>query len=97
MAYVAVKGGQKAIEASLDEQKYRRLESGKTPSVPLVESSMSALVDQVMSESSLYSETMAALSIKQAQGSPEEAVFLMRAFPAPEALFSFGGYNKNEN
>jgi len=80
MAYVAVKGGQKAIEASLDEQKFRRLESGKTPSVPLVESSMSALVDQVMSESSLYSETMAALSIKQAQGSPEEAVFLMRAF-----------------
>ena len=41
---------------------------------------MRALVDQVMSEASLYDEQMAALSIKQAEGSPEEAVFLMRAF-----------------
>jgi len=80
MAYVAVKGGQKAIEASLEEQKYRRILRGETPSVPLVEASMGALIDQVMSESSLYSETMAALAVKQASGSPEEAVFLMRAF-----------------
>lgn len=80
MSYIAVKGGQKAIQASMNSLKFKRLKSGKTPDVSIVESSMSALVDQVMSESSLYSETMAALAIKQAQGSPEEAVFLMRAF-----------------
>ena len=32
-----------------------------------------------MSESSLYSPYLAALAIKQAEGSMEEAVFLMRA------------------
>ncbi|MDC7218422.1 MAG: carbon-phosphorus lyase complex subunit PhnI [Spirochaetales bacterium] len=80
MAYIAVKGGKEAIDASRDALKYDRVKSGKSPDVSLVSSSMGALVDQVMSESSLYSETMAALAIKQAQGSPEEAVFLMRAF-----------------
>lgn len=80
MAYVAVKGGKEAIEASLDALKYTRIRKEQTADVPLVEASMGALVDQVMSESSLYSETMAALAIKQSQGSPEEAVFLMRAF-----------------
>ena len=41
---------------------------------------MRGLVDQVMSEASLYDAEIAALAIKQAEGSPEEAVFLMRAF-----------------
>jgi len=79
MAYVAVKGGQEAIQASQDSLKYERIKKGVSPDVSLVESSMKGLVDQVMSESSLYSETLAALAIKQAQGNPEEAVFLMRA------------------
>ena len=40
---------------------------------------MRGMVDQVMSESSLYSEFLAALAIKQSEGNMEEAVFLLRA------------------
>jgi alpha-D-ribose 1-methylphosphonate 5-triphosphate synthase subunit PhnI len=80
MGYVAVKGGAEAIEASIERLKYERLRKGRTLDAGAVEAGMRALVDQVMSESSLYDEAMAALSIKQAEGSPEEAVFLMRAF-----------------
>lgn len=80
MAYIAVKGGREAIEASRDALKYQRVKSAETPDAKLLETSLSLLIDQVMSESSLYSRPMAALAIKQAQGSPEEAVFLLRAF-----------------
>lgn len=71
MAYVAVKGGTRAIEASLDLAKAERLAAGGRPS---------ALIDQVMAEASLYAEDVAALAVAQAEGSPEEAVFLLRAF-----------------
>lgn len=80
MAYIAVKGGEEAIESSTKQLRFERIKSGTTPDVTVIEESMGVLIDQVMSESSLYSETMAALAIKQAQGSPEEAVFLLRAF-----------------
>lgn len=71
MAYVAVKGGTRAIEASLDLLRRRRLTSNQR---------FAALVDQVMAEASLYAEDVAALAVDQAEGSPEEAVFLLRAF-----------------
>jgi alpha-D-ribose 1-methylphosphonate 5-triphosphate synthase subunit PhnI len=80
MGYVAVRGGTEAIEASIERLKYERLRKGRTVDAKAIESGMRALVDQVMSEASLYDEALAALSIKQAEGSPEEAVFLMRAF-----------------
>lgn len=80
MGYIAVKGGSEAIEASIERLKYMRLRKGRILDVAAVESGMRALIDQVMSEASLYDEAMAAISIKQAEGSPEEAVFLMRAF-----------------
>jgi alpha-D-ribose 1-methylphosphonate 5-triphosphate synthase subunit PhnI len=71
MAYVAVKGGTRAIEASLALAKAERLANAGVPS---------ALIDQVMAEASLYAEDVAALAVAQAEGSPEEAVFLLRAF-----------------
>jgi alpha-D-ribose 1-methylphosphonate 5-triphosphate synthase subunit PhnI len=80
MGYVAVKGGAQAIEASIERLKYERLRGERALDAAAVEAGMRALVDQVMSEASLYDRAMAALSIKQAEGSPEEAVFLMRAF-----------------
>jgi alpha-D-ribose 1-methylphosphonate 5-triphosphate synthase subunit PhnI len=80
MAYVAVRGGESAIEASIERLAYERLGKGEVLGVRSVEAGLRSLVDQVMSEGSLYSEEIAALSIKQAEGSPEEAVFLMRAF-----------------
>jgi len=80
MGYVAVKGGTRAIEESLQRIQYERLHGSKVLEVDAIEAGMRALVDQVMSESSLYSEELAALAIKQAEGSPEEAVFLLRAY-----------------
>ncbi|SHI41540.1 alpha-D-ribose 1-methylphosphonate 5-triphosphate synthase subunit PhnI [Dethiosulfatibacter aminovorans DSM 17477] len=80
MAYVAVKGGQTAIEESIKRLKYERLKKGHVLDVKAVESGLRGLVDQVMSESSLYDEEIASLAIKQTEGNPEEAVFLARAF-----------------
>ncbi|MFC5700171.1 carbon-phosphorus lyase complex subunit PhnI [Cohnella faecalis] len=80
MGYVAVKGGTRAIEESLRRLQYERLREGRAIDVDSVRMGMRGLVDQVMSESSLYDETLAALAIKQAEGNPEEAVFLLRAY-----------------
>ncbi|WP_121604093.1 carbon-phosphorus lyase complex subunit PhnI [Virgibacillus sp. Bac332] len=79
MGYVAVKGGTKAIEASIKRLTYERLKESEIIEVKTIMATMRSLVDQVMSESSLYSPFLAALSIKQAEGSMEEAVFIMRA------------------
>jgi len=79
MGYVAVKGGTEAIEASISRLKYERLKGGEQVDVSAILSSMRLLIDQVMSEASLYSPELAALAIKQAEGSMEEAVFLLRA------------------
>lgn len=80
MAYVAVKGGQKAIQESIRRLKYERLKKGGVPDLKSIESGMRGLIDQTMSEASLYDEKLAALAIKQAEGQPEEIVFLLRAF-----------------
>lgn len=80
MAYVAVKGGKKAIDESLKRLKYERLKGRQVLSTKSIESGMRLLIDYVMSEASLYSPEIAALAIKQAEGSMEEAVFLLRAY-----------------
>jgi alpha-D-ribose 1-methylphosphonate 5-triphosphate synthase subunit PhnI len=79
MGYVAVKGGTMAIEASIERLKYERLKDEEMIEINTIMSTMRGMIDQVMSESSLYSPFLAALAIKQAEGSMEEAVFLMRA------------------
>lgn len=80
MAYVAVKGGKQAIEESLKRLKQKRIYSGHVLDVEDIKYGERLLVDQVMSESSLYSPELAALAIKQGEGSMEEAVFLLRAY-----------------
>ena len=79
MAYVAVKGGTEAIEESLKHLTYERIRSEEALEVKAIMAGMRGMIDQVMSESSLYSELLAALAIKQAEGNMEEAVFLLRA------------------
>lgn len=80
MGYVAVKGGTKAIDESSKRLNYERLKEGEILKVKDISAGMRGLIDQIMSESSLYSEELAALAIKQAQGNSEEAVFLLRAY-----------------
>ena len=80
MGYVAVRGGGLAIEESLKLLERERVEGSNSVSVDAVEDAFPGLVEQVMGEASLYAPRLAAVALKQAQGSPEEAVFLLRAF-----------------
>lgn len=80
MGYVAVSGGREAIDASIDLLELRRLASGHVIDTKLIESALPDLVNQVQSEGSLWSPQIAATAIKQACGSVEEAVFLVRAY-----------------
>lgn len=80
MAYVAVKGGEQAIEESVSRLTYERGKHGTVCDVQHIEHGLRLLVDQVMSEGSLYDRELAALAIKQGEGSMEEAVFLLRSY-----------------
>lgn len=79
MAYVAVKGGEAAIEQSLKLLELFR-DSGSDLSVRSVRDNMALLIDKIMSEAGFYSREYAALALKQCEGSVEEAVFLLRAY-----------------
>ncbi|WP_419878719.1 carbon-phosphorus lyase complex subunit PhnI [Brevibacillus centrosporus] len=80
MGYVAVKGGTLAIEESIKRLKYERVKKGTVLGIEEIEGGMRGLIDQIMSEGSIYDEKLAAIAIKQAEGNPEEAVFLLRAY-----------------
>ncbi|HEY0181990.1 MAG TPA: carbon-phosphorus lyase complex subunit PhnI [Rhodopila sp.] len=82
MAYVAVKGGEKAIDSAHAWLAEERRGSAETPplSVAQVEQQLGRSVDRVMAEGSLYDRELAALAIKQAQGDLIEAAFLLRAY-----------------
>lgn len=90
MAYVAVKGGAQAIDESIRRLKYERVKNGSLCDVNNIKNGMRLLVDQVMSEGSIYAPELAALAIKQGEGSMEEAVFLLRAYRStlPRAYYS---------
>ena len=80
MAYVAVSGGEEAIEESIKLLKYYRSGTRKNLDLEAIEKKLSLLVDKVMSEAGLYAPHYAALALKQCEGSSEEAVFLLRAY-----------------
>ncbi|NRB05863.1 MAG: carbon-phosphorus lyase complex subunit PhnI [Rhodobacteraceae bacterium] len=89
--YVAVKGGERAIEnahAWLAEER-RGDQSVAELSVDQIREQMSLAVDRVMSEGSLYDPDLAALAIKQSRGDLIEAIFLIRAYRT--TLPRFGG------
>ena len=68
--YVAVKGGERAIENSHKLVDESRRGDPTTPvlTVSQIREQMSGAVARVMTEGSLYDEQLAALAIKQAQG-----------------------------
>ncbi len=80
--YVAVKGGERAIEnahAWLAEE--RRGDAGVAElSVAQIREQLALAVNRVMAEGSLYDPDLAALAIKQARGDLIEAIFLIRAY-----------------
>ncbi|TBN42024.1 carbon-phosphorus lyase complex subunit PhnI [Paracoccus subflavus] len=80
--YVAVKGGERAIDAAHAWLAEERRGDPAVPhlSVPQIREQMALAVDRVMAEGSLYDPDLAALAIKQARGDLIEAVFLIRAY-----------------
>jgi alpha-D-ribose 1-methylphosphonate 5-triphosphate synthase subunit PhnI len=82
--YVAVKGGERAIENAHRLLAHERRGDHAVPEISPAQISgqLSLAVDRVMSEGSLYDRELAALAIKQARGDMIEAIFLLRAFRA---------------
>ena len=82
--YVAVKGGERAIENAHRLLAHERRGDRDVPEVTLAQISeqLALGVDRVMTEGSLYDRELAALAIKQARGDMIEAIFLVRAFRA---------------
>ncbi|HLW92324.1 MAG TPA: carbon-phosphorus lyase complex subunit PhnI, partial [Roseiarcus sp.] len=80
--YVAVKGGQKAIENAhrLLAATRRGDERIAEIDVAQIAEQLSLAVDRVMVEGSLYDPEIAALAVKQARGDLIEAAFLVRAY-----------------
>lgn len=80
--YVAVKGGEKAIQAAHKNlREKRRGDPAHHPvTIAQIQQQMPYAVDRVMTEGSLYDPQLAALAIKQAAGDLIEAIFLLRAF-----------------
>ena len=79
--YVAVKGGEKAIENAHKLLAEKRRGNNKVPEITTkqIAEQMTLAVDRVMTEGSLYDRPLAALAIKQARGDLIEAIFLVRA------------------
>ena len=89
--YVAVKGGEKAIDNA-----HRWLAEARRGDTDVPEISLSQIAEQlqltvarVMAEGSLFDPTLAALALKQARGDVIEAIFLVRAYRT--TLPRFGG------
>jgi alpha-D-ribose 1-methylphosphonate 5-triphosphate synthase subunit PhnI len=80
--YVAVKGGERAID---NAHSWLAEERRGDPSVPeltvaQIREQMALAVNRVMAEGSLFDRDLAALAIKQARGDLIEAIFLIRAY-----------------
>jgi len=80
--YVAVKGGEAAIEAAHLWLAHERRGDTAAPEITLdqVAQQLGLAVDRVMGEGSCLDRELAALAIKQARGDLIEAAFLLRAY-----------------
>src|SRR3984893_19444623 len=80
--YVAVKGGEAAIDAAhqLEAERGRGGREVTELTLAQIREQLSLAVDRVMAEGALYAPDLAALAVKQARGDLIEAIFLLRAY-----------------
>ncbi|MFV0293259.1 MAG: carbon-phosphorus lyase complex subunit PhnI [Paracoccus sp. (in: a-proteobacteria)] len=80
--YVAVKGGERAIDAAHDWLDRSRRGPADQPALGTeqIRDQLTIGTARVMAEGSLYDPDLAALAIKQARGDMIEAIFLIRAY-----------------
>ncbi len=90
MAYVATRGGERAIEQA--ERMYRAQMGTITPErVAEITRALPNLVDRVMGEASLYAPDLAALALAQAGGDLYEAILLLRAWRTTQPRLQIAG------
>jgi alpha-D-ribose 1-methylphosphonate 5-triphosphate synthase subunit PhnI len=79
MAYVATRGGERAIDQAerLFRQDLGTIDAARVETIRLT---MPYLIDRVMGEASLYDEELAALALAQTGGELSEAVLVLRAW-----------------
>jgi hypothetical protein len=89
--YVAVKGGERAIDAAHDWLAEERRGDQRLPALSLSQiiEQLSLTVARVMAEGSLYDQELAALAIKQSRGDLIEAIFLIRAYRTTLPRFGY--------
>ncbi len=89
--YVAVKGGEAAIENAHRLLADRRRGDRSVPAIRLdqIVEQLALGVDRVMAEGSLYDRELAALAIAQARGDLIEAIFLVRAYRTTLPRFGY--------
>ncbi|MDB9325392.1 carbon-phosphorus lyase complex subunit PhnI, partial [Nodularia spumigena CS-590/02] len=82
MPYVAVKGGEQAIQNAETLLQSKRRGKPNIPELTLdqIEQQLTLAVERVMCEGNLYDRKLAALAIKQSWGDLVEAIFLIRAY-----------------
>ena len=80
--YVAVKGGERAIDNAHKLLADARRGDREVAELSLaqIDNQLALAVDRVMCEGSLYDRELASLAIKQARGDLIEAIFLLRAY-----------------
>jgi alpha-D-ribose 1-methylphosphonate 5-triphosphate synthase subunit PhnI len=89
--YVAVKGGEQAIDAAHRLLAEERRGDRNVPALTLAQiaEQLTLGVDRVMNEGSLYDRELAALAIQQSRGDLIEAIFLIRAARTTLARFGY--------
>lgn len=91
MAYVSVKGGERAIDQAHSLLAAERRGDPSLPelTVSQIKAQLRLAVDRVMAEASCWDRDLAALAVKQAAGDLGEAIFLLRAYRTTLPRFGF--------
>ncbi|MGC8491845.1 MAG: carbon-phosphorus lyase complex subunit PhnI [Syntrophobacteraceae bacterium] len=90
MGYVAVKGGEEAIENAGRLLAYQRMKGSSAPlEVGQIQEQLYLAVDRVMGEGALYAPELASLAFKQAAGDSFEAAFILRAYRATQPRLGY--------
>lgn len=89
--YVAVKGGEEAIDQAHALLARKRRGDTTVPelTVQQIQQQMPMAVSRIMTEGALFDEELAALALKQAAGDLTEAIFLVRAYRTTLPRFMF--------
>lgn len=89
--YVAVKGGEKAIDAAHALLAEKRRGDPALPAIMLEQltQQLALGIDRIINEGSLYDRELAALALLQARGDMIEAIFLLRAARTTLARFGY--------